>query len=118
MTGIAGARRGLENAEKLAEFFNRTQPERVINFSLFLSRSAPLHQDILAGRFIPADEVENLIEAHRLLELLEINFLLYDGFHDQLELRVWGKLPQDRSKMLQKLNNAIALHTQREPITA
>jgi radical SAM superfamily enzyme YgiQ (UPF0313 family) len=118
MTGVAGAGRGLENAEKLAEFFNRTQPERVVNFSLFLSRSAPLYRDILAGRYIPADEGENLIEAHRLLELLETNFLLYDGFHDQLGLRVWGKLPQDRQKMLQKLDNAIEIYTQREPIVA
>ncbi|GHV43313.1 radical SAM protein [Synergistales bacterium] len=118
MTGIAGAGRGLENAERLAEFFNRTQPERVINFSLSLSRSAPLYQDILAGRFIPASEVENLIEAHRLLELLGTNFLLYDGFHDQLELRVWGELPRDRLKMLQKLKDAIAMHTQRELMAA
>jgi hypothetical protein len=77
-----------------------------------------LYQDIWAGRFIPADEVENLIEAHRLLELLEKKFLLYDGFHDQLELRVWGELPQDRPKMLQKLKNAIALYTQRELVAA
>jgi radical SAM superfamily enzyme YgiQ (UPF0313 family) len=118
MTGVAGAGRGLENAEKLAEFFNRTQPERVVNFSLFLSRRAPVYRDVLAGRFIPADEGENLREAHRLLELLETNFLLYDGFHDQLGLRVWGKLPQDRLKMLQKLNNAIEIYTQREPIVA
>jgi coproporphyrinogen III oxidase-like Fe-S oxidoreductase len=118
MTGISGAGRGLENAEKLAEFFNHTEPERVINFSLFLSRSAPLYQDILAGRFVPADEVENLRESYRLLELRDTNFLLYDGFHDQLGLRVWGKLPQDRLKMLQKLNNAIAISTQREPTIA
>ena len=59
MTGIAGAGRGLENAEALAAFFNRTKPERVINFSLFLHRGAPLYKEILSGRFVPADEVEN-----------------------------------------------------------
>lgn len=117
MTGIAGAGRGLENAEKLAEFFNRTQPERIVNFSLFLSQDAPLYRDILAGRFIPADETENLMEAYRLLELLETE-VLYDGFHDQLGLRVWGKLPQDRRPMLQKLDNAIAIHARQEPIVA
>jgi histone acetyltransferase (RNA polymerase elongator complex component) len=117
MTGVAGAGQGLENAEKLAEFFNRTQPERIVNFSLFLSRKAPLYRDILAGRFIPADERENLEEAHRLLELLETN-AQYDGFHDQLGLRVWGTLPQDRQKMLQKLDNAIAVYAQREPMVA
>ena len=40
MTGIAGAGRGTENAQQTALFFNRTQPERIINFSLFLNRRA------------------------------------------------------------------------------
>ena len=118
MTGVAGAGRGLENAEKLAEFFNRTHPERIVNFSMFLHRSAPLYRDILAGRFIPADEAENLMEARRLLELLETDSLFYDGFHDQLAFRVRGTLPQDREKMLQKLDDAIAAYSEREPIVA
>lgn len=118
MTGIAGAGRGLENAENLAAFFNRTGPERVINFSLFLHRSAPLYKDILSGRFIPADEVENLKEARRLLELLEANSMQYDGFHDTLALRVWGALPQDRQKMLQKLDRYIEMFERQEPLYA
>ena len=107
MTGIAGAGRGLENAEKLAEFFNYTHPQKVVNFSLFLHKNAPLYEDILAGKFVPADEVENLREDRRLLELLDTNPLLYDGLHDELKLRVWGSLPKDREKMLQKLDSAI-----------
>lgn len=118
MTGIAGMGRGIENAEKLAEFFNRTQPERIINFSLFLSRSVALYQDILAGRFIPANEVENLEEARRLLELTGEKLVLYDGFHDKLELRVWGELPKDRQKMLKKLEGAIETYSRKEPMIA
>ena len=118
MTGVAGEGRGLENAEELAAFFNRTRPERIVNFSLFLSRCAPLYQDVLAGRFTPADEAENLTEARRLLELLEADSLLYDGFHDRLELRVRGTLPQDRHKMLQKLDDAVAVYDRLEPIVA
>lgn len=51
MTGIAGRGRGLENAEATAEFFNRTRPERIINFSLFLIAGTPLYEDAKAGRF-------------------------------------------------------------------
>ncbi|MGL6200359.1 MAG: radical SAM protein [Lachnospiraceae bacterium] len=118
MTGIAGAGRGMENAENLAVFFNRTNPRRIINFSLFLHRNAPLYQDIKTGRFAPATEAENLQEAHLLLELLEINPLVYDGFHDQIEFRVRGALPGDRQKMLEKLDHAINLYSQREPVVA
>jgi len=117
MTGVAGSGRGLENAEKLAEFLNRTHPDRIVNFSMCVPHRAPLYQDILAGRFLQANEVENLMEEYSLLELLDTNSL-YDGFHDYLKLRVWGKLPQDRQKMLQRLSNAIELFSRRKPIVA
>ena len=118
MTGIAGRGRGLENARALAGFFNRARPDRIINFSLFLHRRAPLYQDILAGRFLPADELENLREERLLLSLLETEGLAYDGFHDCITFRVRGQLPRDREKMLRKLEVAIGEYETREPVFA
>lgn len=108
MTGIAGAGRGLENAEKTAEFFNRTGPERITNFSLFLHRCTPLYREVQSGAFLPADEVENLEEERRLLECLDTDGVIYDGFHDAIAFRVRGVLPGDRERMLRKLDGAIA----------
>lgn len=113
MTGIAGKGRGLENAHATAEFLNRTRPGHLINFSLFLHRKAPLYQDILAGRFVPAGELENLEEDRLLLELLDIPGVRYDSFHDNLEFRVRGTLPKDREQMLSKLD-AMILTQRRE----
>lgn len=118
MTGIAGAGRGIENAEKTAEFFNRTNPERVTNFSLFLDRSTPLFQEIQKGAFVPADELENLEEEKRLLERLETDGLIYDGFHDHITFRVKGVLPKDREKMIDKLDQAIAEGRTKERLVA
>ena len=118
MTGIAGRGRGLENARALAGFFNRARPDRIVNFSLFLHRRAPLYQDILAGRFLPADELENLREERLLLSLLETEGLAYDGFHDCITFRVRGQLPRDREKMLRKLEVAIGEYETREPVFA
>ena len=39
--------------------------------------------------------------------------LVYDGFHDVIELRVRGKLPADREKMLRKVDDAIQIWEQR-----
>ena len=114
MTGIAGAGRGTENAQQTALFFNRTQPERIINFSLFLNRRAPLFRDYQAGRFTPASELENLIEDRLLVSLLQVPDLHYDGMHDMLKVRVRGTLPQDREKMLKKFDEAIS-HWQTQP---
>jgi len=109
MTGLAGKGRGIENAEATAEFFNRTRPSRIINFSILHHKRAPLYRDIEAGRYTPADEQENLREERRLLELLEVPELKYDGFHDAvLQLRFRGALPKDREKLLAQVDRALA----------
>lgn len=117
MTGVSGAGRGEENAHALAAFFKRTRPGRIINFSLFLHRSAPLYAQIRAGRFRPADELENLREAHTLISRLDIP-CQYDGFHDKIELRVRGSLPGNRDKMLALLERAIAREQAQPPVYA
>ena len=107
MTGIAGKGRGQENAEATAAFFNRTHPDRIINFSHFVHRRAPLYRDIEAGRFVPAGEIENLREARRLIELLDCP-VSFDGFHDVvIEQRFRGKLPEDRDKLLAQIDRTI-----------
>lgn len=118
MTGIAGAGRGIENAEGTADFFNRTKLERITNFSLFLDQHTPLYREIQKGTFLPADELENLEEERRLLEWLQTDGLIYDGFHDYIEFRVKGVLPKDREKMLSKLDQAIAEVRGKERMTA
>lgn len=114
MTGIAGRGRGLENAEKTAEFFNQTKPDRIINFSMFIHKQAPLYQEIEKGRFYPASELENLVEERRLLELLEADHLVYDGFHDYIQFRVKGTLPKDKEQMLLKLDRRMKEHREIE----
>lgn len=121
MTGIAGAARSIENAEALSLFLNKMQPLRVINFSLFLHNEVPLFREIVSGNFLPADELCNLKEEKRLLELLgndETQPIYYDGFHDFLEFRVRGILPKDKHKMLISVQNKITEYENRKPIYA
>ena len=108
MTGIAGKGRGLENAEAIAEFFNRTNPHKVINFSIFHQKRAPLYQDIEAGRYVPADEQENLLEERRFIQCIEVFDMVYDGFHDVIEQRFRGTFPKDKQRLLQQVDKAIA----------
>lgn len=122
MTGVAGKGRGIENAEALAEFFDRTEPSHVVNFSMFLHREVPLYSDIKEQTFTPADELENLREERRLVEILakkqerQDNVILYDGFHDYIKFRVRGILPADREKMLDKLDKEILYFERQEPV--
>lgn len=118
MTGVAGKGRGQENAEKIAEFFNRTKPGRIVNFSMFLHREAPLYRSIEDGSFKPAGELENLKEEKRLLELLSVENLEYDGFHDYIEYRVRGTFPKDKEKMLISLQKCIEKYLTKEEVIA
>lgn len=108
MTGLAGAGRGIENAEQTAEFLNQTVPEKIINFTIYHHETAPLYRDVEAGKFVPASNLENLCEERRLLEKLTAEIKSYDGFNDHLEVRTRGSLPRDKEKMLAHLDEAIA----------
>lgn len=111
MTGIAGKGRGTENAEHIAAFFYKTRPSRIINFSLFLHKKTILYKETEKGNFMPADELENLKEERKLLEMMDAGQVLYDGFHDFIEFRVRGKLPEEKEKMLKKLDDRIKVQT-------
>ena len=117
MTGIAGKGRGIENAEATAEYFIRTKPAKIINFSIFHHKRSPLYRDIEAGRYVPADEQENLREEKRFLELLDVPDLRYDGLHDVvIQQRFRGTLPRDKEKLLAQVEKAIAYWETQPPV--
>ena len=70
--------------------------------------SAALYRDVEKGIFVPSGELENLMEERRLLQLLTVPVESYDGFHDHIEVRTRGRLPEDKERMLQHLDEAIA----------
>ncbi len=117
MTGIAGGGRSIENAEATAAFLNKTKPIRIINFSMFLHNEVPLYKDIKNGNYKASDELSNLKEEKRLLEVLcnkENYSVFYDGFHDFLEFRVRGFLPENKNKMIELVQNKIIEYENKE----
>lgn len=120
MTGVSGKGRGIENAEALAAFLHRTQPEFIVNFSMFISSVTPLYRDIMNESFHPATELENLKEDRRLVELLAggNREVFYDSFHDCIRKRVRGYLPKDKEKMLKQLDDLIQEFDEKDPIYA
>lgn len=109
MTGVAGSGRWKESAIAMAEFLSKTQPENVVNFSLFLS-SPKLQNEIKVGNFTPATELENLKEERLLIQLLLLSPerpIKWDSFHDWLHIRITGRLPKDRDKLLARLDGYI-----------
>ena len=107
MTGIAGKGRGIENAEAMAKFVNETRPTKICNFSIFIHGKGSMRTLLESGKFTQATEYENVVEGHRLLELIEVPTYI-DNMHDLLEFRVRGNTAQDKAKMLKKYEDYIA----------
>ena len=59
-----------------------------------------------------------LLYFRRLIELLDVPGLVYDGFHDMLKVRVRGTLPQDKEKMLKQFDEAIEKYCNEPPVYA
>ena len=117
MTGVAGTGRGQENAEALAAWINKTRPAHVVNFSMFLHREVPLYQDMEEGKFAPASEYETLSEERELINRINVP-IRYEGFHDYIAFRVRGHLPEEKEKMLSKMDKAILHYKDRRPVYA
>lgn len=113
MSGIAGAKRGEENAIALAELINYTKPEYIVNFSLFIHKEQELYREVKKGNFKIATELENIKEDKILIEHIDMNMdVYYDAMHDFVPFRVRGYLPKQKKDMLSKIDAFLAEHTE------
>ena len=138
MTGVAGAGRGMENARATAALLNELQPAFVTNFNMNVSPVTELGLLEEDGKFVRATDLEGMEEERELVSLLQIDGT-FEGYHNkyvrpdeliaegdgpawQRAFTQWvhtkGKLPQDREKILAKLDAAIADLRQLEPRAA
>lgn len=129
MTGVAGAGRGLENARATAALLNETKTTYVCNFSMGVGPLTELGVWEEDGIFTRATTQECLEEERELIRLLEVP-VRFEGFHfeydrSQVECatfegsvpefndyitnwtHTFGHLPEDREKLLAKLDDAI-----------
>lgn len=139
MTGSAGHGRGPENAAATAEVLTSLKATSATNFSMFIHHEVPLYQDMKDGKFTAASEYENLFEdrlliqhiSDRLAESGEYTIesgehdidagghtMKYESFHDFISFHVWGTLPQDRDKMLARLDTAIEEYRDKQSVVS
>ncbi len=123
MTGAAGSGRGPENAAATAAVLTDLKATSATNFSMFIHHSVPLYQDVKTGQFAPASEYENLLEDKILIEdicnlIEEGHSMKYESFHDFIAFHVWGTLPQDRDRMLARLDKAIEEYQAKQSVVS
>ena len=122
MTGVAGKGRGAENAAATASFLTEMKASSATNFSIFIHHETPLYQEMVAGRFEPASEYDNLVEDRELITAISDALeksggtMKYEGFHDFIAFHVWGNLPGDRDRMIAKLDPVIEEYRSKQEI--
>ncbi len=106
LAGLAGAGKGQENALASAKVFSEAAPRAILVVTLTPTQTWPLAEDIAAGRWQPATEVETAQEIRTLIANLESHTLVICS-HDSDVIRFEGLLPGDKEKMLQLMDARI-----------
>ena len=106
LAGLAGAGRGTENALASAKAFSAAKPRTILIVTLTPAKSWPLAEDLAAGRWEPAGEVEAAQEIRTFIEHLDCPAKIVCS-HDSDIIRFDGLLPGDKEKMLQLMDALI-----------
>ena len=107
MLGVAGHGKGIENAIDTAKLINETKPSIIWFGTLGLFEGAPMHNDMLTGKFTPATELEILEEEIKVLEQINLLNVPFYGIHPTNASSISGMLPNDKDKMITQLKNYI-----------
>jgi radical SAM superfamily enzyme len=107
MLGVAGSGIGISNAHQTADFLNQSHPKMVWIGTTGIFEGAPLSQEVQSGRFTPATELEMLEEEKELIRLIRLNHIPVYGTHPSNTIKVFGKLPEDREKMINIIDDGI-----------
>ncbi len=107
MLGVAGLGNGLENARLTAAFLNQTRPRRIWVGTLAVFEGTELHTQMAQGAFIPATELDILEEEKALIDGIELDDVHFYGVHPTNTVRISGRLPQDKPKMIAAIDAGI-----------
>ena len=107
MLGVAGHGKGIENAIDTAKLINETKPSIIWFGTLGLFEGAPMHNDMLTGKFTPATELEILEEEIKVLEQINLLNVPFYGIHPTNASSISGMLPNDKDKMITQLKKYI-----------
>lgn len=110
MPGLGGRALWREHALETADLMNQVDPDFIRLRTLAVPHTIPLAEDIAAGRFAKAGDVENAHEILLFLENLEsIGSMVVSDHILNISERVQGRLPHDREQMLRELRSFLAL---------
>ena len=106
LTGVAGAGQGARSARASAELFNRLHPRLIGSSMLTVYPDSRLYQEIQAGNWREAGEVEKYEELKTLVSHLDIP-VTFAALGASNAYQFQGRLPEEREVLLTALDGII-----------
>jgi radical SAM superfamily enzyme YgiQ (UPF0313 family) len=107
LVGLGGSERWREHARGTARVVNAIGPEVLRPRTLYIQEGTPLWHQRQRGDFVEASPREALQEVRLLLEQIEVPLALVSD-HITNYLPLFGRLPEDRQKLLAALDHTLA----------
>ncbi len=107
MLGVAGKGRGEESALAAANLVNTIKPDMARFITMTVFPDTPLAEDVAAGRFEEAGELEILMEERTVLENINLPEMHFWASHVLNSIPLMGHIGKDREWMLKRLNRSI-----------
>jgi radical SAM superfamily enzyme YgiQ (UPF0313 family) len=108
LLGIAGKKRSHVHARETGRVLSAIDPEYVGALTLMLIPGTPLHQDCVDGKFPLLEPDEMLNELKNMIGGTELSKGLFHANHASNYLPIKARLPKDKAKTLNLIDNALA----------
>ena len=106
--GLGGLEKSETHARRTAEVLNKIDPEYIGALTLMTPPGTRIFDMVSIGEFVPMKALEILMELKMLVEGLELTDCVFRTNHASNYLALGGHLPEDKTKILAVLNQAIA----------
>lgn len=106
--GLGGRAHSKDHIEASAQAISLSQPSYVAFLSLQVVPGAPLYQQIQKGDFVLLTDEEEMQEMRRFVELVDSPGTIFRSNHASNPVAIGGTFNQDREKMLDAIDRAMA----------
>jgi radical SAM superfamily enzyme YgiQ (UPF0313 family) len=115
LLGIAGAARSEIHAVETGRVLSAIDPDYVGALSLMIEPGTLLHAEYQAGRFAMPEPLAILRELRTMIAATELSSGLFHANHASNYLPIRAKLPEEKSKTLALIDQALAGHLSLKP---
>ena len=103
--GLGGKKDSTLHAQKTGKLLSKMEPEYLSALTLMVKKDAPLYKEIQNGKFELLNPTEVLDELYEIIDNIDVkNKCIFRSNHASNYYSVKGTLPDDKEKMLKKLD--------------